>query len=309
MNIINREAGRSARGTMRSLPSKIITMTQPSTHPISGIIDAHVHVWTEDQAGFPHDRSYRGAAYQPADFPPSELLSLARPCGVDRVVLVQMSFYGTDNSYLLDAIRRYPSVFSGIAVIDSTSASLEDEVAYLAAHGVRGFRVDWINRPPGWTDSTNLRRLWRLAGERGLAICPLIAPESLPELDSMCAQFPQTAVVVDHMARIGLHSAVRKEDVESLCRLARHENTNVKISAFYALGKKQPPYTDLVPVIQALSDAYGPERLMWGSDSPFQMKEPHSYAASIALVRDQLDFLKPRGLEWLLRKSAEKLFF
>ena len=81
------------------------------------------------------------------------------------------------------------------------------------------------------------------------------------------------------------------------------------MSAFYALGNKQYPYTDLIPLIRSLYDAYGPERLMWASDSPFQVQAPHTYAGSIELVRDRLDFLSGEDREWLLRKSGERVFF
>ena len=66
----------------------------------------------------------------------------------------------------------------------------------------------------------------------------------------------------------------------------------------YALGKKQYPYTDLSQLIQALYDAYGPQRLMWASDSPFQVQPPHTYSGSIELVRDRLHFLSQDDREW-----------
>ncbi len=56
----------------------------------------------------------------------------------------------------------------------------------------------------------------------------------------------------------------------------------VKLSAFYALGRKRAPYTDLAPLIQHLFEAFGPKRLMWASDSPFQVQDGHRYAPSIA---------------------------
>jgi predicted TIM-barrel fold metal-dependent hydrolase len=154
-----------------------------------------------------------------------------------------------------------------------------------------------------------MRKFWRLATEKRMAICALIDPEAIPSLDRMCTLNPETTVVIDHMARIGADGNIKAKDVRSLCRLARHAGMHVKISAFYALGKKRYPYTDLVPMIHSLYDAYGAGRLMWGSDSPFQVEAPHSYAGSLELVRDRLDFLTPEDAERLLRKSAEKVFF
>jgi predicted TIM-barrel fold metal-dependent hydrolase len=84
---------------------------------------------------------------------------------------------------------------------------------------------------------------------------------------------------------------------------------HVKVSAFYALGKKKAPYTDLVPLVDALYRAYGSQRLMWGSDSPFQVEPPYTYAESLDFVHNRLPLLGSDDKEWILRKSAEKLFF
>ena len=76
-----------------------------------------------------------------------------------------------------------------------------------------------------------------------------------------------------------------------------------------ALGKKTPPYLDMAPLVRRLHDAYGRERLMRASDCPFQVQEGHTYANSIALIRDRLDFLTSEDKNWMLRKTAEKVFF
>jgi predicted TIM-barrel fold metal-dependent hydrolase len=273
------------------------------------IIDAHVHVWTPDEIRFPHDPDYSGPPAIPPSFTPDRLLEIAHPLGVKRVVLIQMSFYGTDNSYMLDSMKHHPSVFSGVGVVDYDSPSLGGEMTRLASLGVRGFRINRGNRSPGWLETDNMHEMWRMATEKKLAICPLIDPSSFPSLDRMCTKFPGTTVVIDHMARIGIDGIVRDQDVKALCNLARHARVYVKISAFYALGKKQYPYTDLIPLIHALYDAYGPQRLMWGSDSPFQVESPHSYAGSLELVRERLTFLRPEDSAWILHGTAKKVFF
>jgi predicted TIM-barrel fold metal-dependent hydrolase len=125
----------------------------------------------------------------------------------------------------------------------------------------------------------------------------------------MCARFPDTPVVIDHLARIGADGNVRDSDVRLLCRLAKHRHVYVKVSAFYALGRKQAPYTDLAPMIRRVFQDYGPQRLMWASDCPFQVEGGHTYEASLALVREHLEFLSRRDREWLLMGTAESLFF
>jgi predicted TIM-barrel fold metal-dependent hydrolase len=271
-------------------------------------IDAHVHVWTPDVAKFPRPAS-RGATYRPDSFTPEQLLTIARPSGVSRIVLVQMSFYGSDNSYMLDAIKRYPKVFAGIGILDPNNPEVRSEMIRLLALKVRGYRITPGSDERGWLESPGMQAMWRCGAEKGIAMCPLIGPGAIPSVNRMCEKFPDTPVVIDHMARIGADGLIRETDIRALCGLARHRNTHVKVSAFYALGKKQYPYTDLIPLIRALYDAYGSQRLMWASDSPFQVQAPHTYAGSIELVRDRLSFLSTEDHEWLLRKSAEKVLF
>src|SRR5690606_17920079 len=86
-----------------------------------GFIDAHVHVWTPDVKRYPLAAGYRREDMDPPSFTPEELFAHARPAGVTRVTLIQMSFYGFDNSYMLDMMKQYPGVFSGVAVIDENA--------------------------------------------------------------------------------------------------------------------------------------------------------------------------------------------
>jgi predicted TIM-barrel fold metal-dependent hydrolase len=275
----------------------------------AGHIDAHVHVWTPDKKRYLWDPRYRGPAADPASFTPEQLFEHTRPAGVSRVVLIQMSFYGTDNSYMLDAMKRYPSTFSGVAVVDAGSATVRDEMVRLMGHGVRGFRITPDRDPKGWLETEGMSAMWKCGAEHRLAMSCLIGADAIPSVDRMSTKFPETPVVIDHLARIGVDGKVQDADVRALCDLSRHRNLYVKVSAFYALGRKQYPYTDLAPMIRRVYESFGPQRLMWASDSPFQVQAPHTYAGSLELVRDRLDFLNSHDREWLLGKTAEQLFF
>jgi len=82
----------------------------------------------------------------------------------------------------------------------------------------------------------------------------------------------------------------------------------VKVSAFYALGQKSPPYNDLNHLIYRVYQAFGPERMMWASDCPYQV-EDHTYQDSIELIKDRLDFLSEADIDQILSKTAEDFFF
>jgi predicted TIM-barrel fold metal-dependent hydrolase len=272
-------------------------------------IDAHVHVWTADTARFPLKPDMTATQMAVPSFTPEKLMAVAGPCGVNRVVLIQMSYYLWDNRYMLDAIARFPKTFVGIARVDA-DARPGQEMLRLAKHGVRGVRIVGVGAgAERWLEGPGMAEIWQTASEHPMVIGTLIGAGSLESLDAMCAKYPAAPVVVDHFARIGFDGQVRPAEVDALCRLARHKNTYVKVSAFYALGKKQAPYTDLGPMVRQLLGAFGRQRLMWASDSPFQVIRPHTYRDSIELVRSRLDFLTAEDRAWLLRRTAERLFF
>jgi len=276
-----------------------------------GFIDAHVHVWTDDTAHYPLGRGWKKEDMAPKRFTPEDLFKHTKPAGVDRVNLMQMSYYGFDNSYMLDMMALYPDVFVGTAVIDPLGDAPDRLMGELAKKRVRAFRVlpalgkvpadRWL-RPPGYD------KMFAAGAKNNQALSCLIEPDALPELERMCRKYPDTPVIIDHLCRIGIDGTVRDKDVDALCALAAHRRVMVKVGAFYALGKKRPPYTDLGPLIQKVVKAFGANRCMWESDCPFQVVKDR-YQDSLDLVRKRLDFLTADDRDWLLRRTAEQFFF
>jgi len=274
-------------------------------------IDAHVHVWTPDTAHYPLAAGYKREDMKPASFTPEELFKHCKPAGVDRINLIQMSFYGFDNRYMLDMMALYKDAFVGTAVIDPLGDAPDKLMTELARKRVRAFRIypDLGKLPPArWLEPAGYARMFAAGAKNNQAMSCLIAPDALPELDRMCAKFPDTPVIIDHLCRIGLNGKIEDKDIDALCGMAGHKRVMVKVGAFYALGKKRPPYLDLAPLIQRVVQAFGVRRCMWESDCPFQVVE-HKYQDSIDLVRKRLDFLTDEDREWLLHRTAEEFLF
>jgi predicted TIM-barrel fold metal-dependent hydrolase len=277
-----------------------------------GYIDAHVHVWTPDTAHYPLAKGYKKEVMQPPSFTPEELFAHAKPTGVDRVNLIQMSFYGFDNSYMLDMIAGHKGVFCGTAVIDPEGADPSKLMTEMANKGVRAFRVlPKLTKAPidKWLQPAGYAAMFATGAKNNQAISCLVDPDALPEIDRTCKKYPNTPVIIDHLCRIGVSGTIDDKDVQALCDMAKHKRIMVKIGAFYALGKKKAPYTDLAPMIQKVVKAFGPERCMWESDCPFQVAGGQRYADSIDLVKKHLPFLSAADRDSLLRKTAEKFFF
>ena len=274
-----------------------------------GWIDAHVHVWPDETKKYPAAKGYRKSGLR-ASFTPEDLFAECRLQGVSRIVLIQMSFYQFDNSYMLDMMSKYKGVFGGVAIIDEKASNLAERMRKLKERGIRGFRV-YANAKNAstWVDSKPMRAMWQEAAKNKQSICCLADPEALPAITRLCRKHPETPVVIDHFARIGMRGPVDQDQLDQLLKLADFKHVAVKTSAFYALGAKKAPYKDLGPMIRQLRNAFGAKRLMWASDCPFQVEGGHTYRDSIALIRDRLDFLTAEDKEWMLRKTAERVFF
>jgi predicted TIM-barrel fold metal-dependent hydrolase len=283
---------------------------EPEAHRHHQHIDAHVHVWTPDTHRYPLAPTFSRKDMAPPSFTPRQLFAQCNPSGVQRIVLIQMSFYHYDNRYMLDRIREYPGTFRGVAIIDENKPRLRETMKTLRGQGVRGFRLYADKKKvAGWKRSEGMKEIWAHAADLNMSMCLLADPGALPGVTEMCEAYPRTPVVIDHFARIGMKGPIRQRDLDRLCSLAQFPHTHVKTSAFYALGAKKAPYTDLGPMVRRLRDAYGASRLMWGSDCPFQVQDGHTYANSFALIRDRLDFLSAEDKRWMLGGTAEKVFF
>ena len=220
---------KNMKQTRRSFLASTAALTGCSLLPSFGKgnwIDAHVHVWTPDVAKYPLARGYAVSDMRPPSFTPEQLFAHCKPEGVSRVVLIQMSYYQNDNSYMLDMMRAHPGVFSGVAIVDERADGVAETMRKLVRQGVRGFRISAGREKnlSDWLGSPGMATLWKSAAELRVSVCPLINPDTLPLLDKMCEWYPDTSVVVDHFARLGMAGPPKAEEVQNLLRLARHAN-------------------------------------------------------------------------------------
>jgi L-fuconolactonase len=277
---------------------------------MAGWIDAHSHIWSPDTERYPLEPGLTSEDLAPPSFTDDELMAIAEPEGVTRVVLIQHNrYHGFNNEYLVTARQRHPERFRIVGMVDSRKPKPGKAMRELLPQGVTGFRIAPARLGPDWLKTDGMREMWQTAGETRQSMCCLINPSDLADVDRMCESYPETPVVIDHFGRVGVSGEFRDNELSALCRLARHKLVRIKISAFYAIGKKQPPYDDLVPIIRRLLDSFGAERLMWASDCPYQLGGTNTYSASIGLIRDRLDFLSVDDRNRLLRDTAAAVFF
>ena len=277
-----------------------------STRSKGGYVDAHSHIWTTDIKQFPLRKGVVVGDLKPRRFTAEDLIKLGHTENVTRHVLISHGpYHGYNNDYYTHAAAKHPGVFAVVGAMNPALDRIPGRMRANRKLGITGYRIK-PNNATNWLQAEPMQAMWKTGAAENIAMCPLIDPKYVADLVPMCKQFPDTTVVIDHCARIDSH---HKEELNQLCTLAKLPNVYVKISAFYAFGAKKPPYSEQVPKIKRLFESFGPQRLMWASDCPYQLENGNTYSASISLVRDRLDFLLDTDKDWLLRRTAQKIFF
>jgi predicted TIM-barrel fold metal-dependent hydrolase len=244
-----------------------------TTPPDILVVDCHAHVMRRD-APLVAERHSRPAR----DVTVEEFLAVLDRHGIACGVLTAPSFYGADNTILLDALRRHPDRLRGTAIVDPQT---EPALDALAAQGVAGIRLNWVRRA-GLPDvaSAAYRRLFDAVRERDWHIELFLEGERLPEVLPVI-QRSGAKLVLDHFGCPDPAAGVESAGFRLLLAAMREGNCWVKLSAPYRLRGADPQ-----PYVDALLRAGGPHRLLWASDWPWVGYE------NTCTYQDCLDWLR-----------------
>ncbi|WP_164738533.1 amidohydrolase family protein [Aquabacter cavernae] len=227
----------------------------------AGACDCHVHVF--EPALFP---LADGRAYTPGRASLAMLEAHLDGLGIDRVVLVQASVYGTDNACLLDALTRLRGRGRAVAVIDPGATSAADLRALWAA-GVRGVRVNLESKGETRVEAALdafAATAGRVAGH-GFAVQIYADMALLPGLAETIAASP-SPVILDHFAGAKAERGPSQPGFAELIDLLATGKVWVKLSALYRASALAGS-ADLEPIARAMIQAR-PDRMVWASDWP-----------------------------------------
>jgi predicted TIM-barrel fold metal-dependent hydrolase len=222
-----------------------------------GAVDTHSHV-----IGGPPDHPYvSGRSYTPPLASAERYLAMLDAVGATYGVLTQVSVHGTDNSLLVDALRRHRERLRGIAVLALGAPDAERRA--LAEAGVVGLRLNVLYG--GGIGFDRLRDYGLLCREMGWHLQFLIDAKELPALAPALGRLP-VPFLVDHMGHFPTSRGVGDPGFLALLALVR-DGAWVRLSGAYRTSVEGPPYDDTVAFAQALVAA-SPDRCVWGSDWP-----------------------------------------
>ncbi|NQW16028.1 MAG: amidohydrolase [Chloroflexi bacterium] len=266
-------------------------------------IDAHLHVWSGDPAGYPYlPGTPDGIARGDAEF----LLELQADAGVDGALIVQPIHHGFDHSYVNDVLEKYPDKFVGMALADPAA---DDPTAALQVlkdqHGYQGVRINPGLWPAGQSmDGPIGDQLMSFCAETGLVAGFLIEPSHFGQVNALCSRYPETRTIIDHFGSV---KPGQTQELKELLALARHPKMHVKVSRFPVSSESEWPYTDMSDTIHGLIDAFGVERLMFATDFPHVVAQC-GYARGWQIADHVTPSLTDEQRVWLMGGTVMKLF-
>ena len=265
------------------------------------IIDTHLHVWSDDAERYPfaEGRTQVGGGSV-------ELLNQTMDeVGVDKAVIVQPIYYLFDNRYVADCLRRFPGRFAAIGLVDPKAPDATDRLEKLVREdGFGGLRIhsSRLDHPSAWA-APDQDPLWRRSEELGTCFIVHGPAANLPHLAPIIGRFPEVPVVLDHIGGAPTDEEPPFPLLSHVLDLARFPRVYVKFTPQAHKSALPFPHADTFPAFRRIYDAFGPQRLMWGTNFPGVMKGV-GYGPALEMFRDHVDFLTDDDKAWLFYRTA-----
>lgn len=268
-------------------------------------IDAHHHVWRIDRGDY---------GWLTPDLPICRDYALddLRPLlgDITATVLVQAAPTEAETRFLLEVARASSGLVRG--VVGWTDFAAADAAVRIAAlsripllKGLRPMLQDL--RDPAWILRPEVQPALIEMAARGLAFDALIRPAQLPVLGELLRRHPTLRVAIDHAAKPDIAGGAFQPWASDIERLARETQAVCKFSGLVTEAAPGWTVDDLRPFADHLLAAFGPQRLMWGSDWPV-VTLAGGYARWRDAAADLLGGLPPAARDAVLGGTAARFY-
>jgi L-fuconolactonase len=279
------------------------------------IIDAQVHCWATDSEDFPWNTELSSrlppavrTQFMERPVTAPELIAMMNAVGVDGALLTSPTVYGIDHSYAFAAAAAYPGRFGVVAPLYPSTPDVESRVFGFRdqpyAVGIRLVVLQsWDDEP---LTAGGFGRIFGAAEQAGLPVC-VSTPTRIPELAEVARRHPELTIVLDHLLLNLKTDVLPLTRLPDVLALSRFHNIVVKCTGVPRFTEEPYPFDDLWPIINRLIDAFGVERLLWGSDVT-QHIHKHPYCELVDYIR-RTDRLNETDKELLLGQNLRRILW
>lgn len=280
------------------------------------IIDSQVHLWEAhrpdrpwpaEQIGKPSFVTMPGARpHRPEPLGADEAIAMMNKTGIDRAVIVPPSPVGDSNDTALEAVIRYPDRFAVMGRFNpEADAARERLETWLDQPGMLGIRMTFFKPHwARWLEPGVIDWYWSALERLNIPLMAL-AFGRIKQIGALAERHPGLTVIIDHMGR---QSALRDDeafaDLDEMLALAKLPNVAIKASSLPCYTNDPYPFPKLTPYLKRTFDAFGPDRMMWGSDIT---RLPCSYRECLDHFAQELPFLSDDDRTRVLGGTAAKL--
>lgn len=271
-------------------------------------IDAHQHFW---------DIADREGQWPPPelaaihrDFKPADLKPLLAAAGIDGTVLVQSLPSLADTRFMLDLSDREAFVLGVVGWVDMKAPDAAATIAELARHPkLKGLRPMLQDLPDeDWIDDPALDPAIAAMLQSGLVFDALVKPAHLPALSRFARRHPDLPIVVDHCAKPDINGGDLAAWQRGMDVLAAMPQVCCKLSGLLTEAGTPPDMDGVAQVAETVLHAFGPHRVIFGSDWPV-VELAGQYAAWAASVeRLVLARFGEAGIEAVFRQNARRFY-
>ena len=264
------------------------------------IVDAQIHIWS---GGLPSNQAHR----QVTEFTAAEAIALMDEGGVDAAVIHPPSWGQRDDVMAEEAVRAYPDRFAimGKVPLEEPETSRELVARWREQPGNLGLRYGFLRDPERtWIADGTLDWLWEAAEQAGVPIA-MLATDSLREVGEIAERHPGLRLTIDHLGGRGGNTTLKDDaamvHMPRLLALAKYPNVAVKATGAPGYSSGAYPYTSMHPYLKQIFDAFGPDRMFWGTDIS---KMPCSWRQCVTMFTEELPWLKGEDLEKVMGRAV-----
>lgn len=272
------------------------------------MIDSHQHFWQVGRFDYPWMSSDLGVLYR--DYLPNDLAPVIQKNGVDKTILVQASNSVAESRWLLELANANSFIAGVVGWVDLMSPDINTQLDELCADpkfkGVRHLVEsepddDWLVLP---AVLSGLKQL----SARGLSYDLLVHTRHLKHVSGVAESCPDVSLVIDHLAKPPIARNEMKEWFQVFKPLARYTNMYVKLSGLVTEANWNSWQTDdLRPFVDTALEAFGPDRMMFGSDYPVCLLAA-SYDRVLDSFQEILKSLSASDRDKIFSQNAEKFY-
>lgn len=270
-------------------------------------IDTHVHFWKYDKVRDAWITNDMKVLQQ--DYLPEQIALTLKRAGIDGVVAVQASQEEVETRFLVELSKTHPVIKGVVGWIDLRASTIEERLRHFAQYpAIKGYRHIVQGEPDDFLLRESFQRGIRALQAYNYTYDILIYPKQLRSAIQFVGAFPDQPFVIDHCAKPEIRNKKMDDWKAMMKEIAQHPNVHCKLSGLLTEAAwKEWSAGDFYPYLDVVFDAFGTDRLLFGSDWPVMLLSG-IYVQWKSLLEKYMEQFTPEDKEKVFGQNAVRFY-